>query len=130
VLRDRVRRQVVHPDAYQKLHEFNLHIQQGVEALRGIGALREISRKEVRRIEEYFEEIRTSASGYLTSIFSGQEECEAGRLFGKRRRREMAEDPLHGGWLEEERERKRLKKLRKAKQVRKKNTRDKKTVRR
>lgn len=120
----------MHPDAYQKLHEFNLHIQQGVEALRGMGALREISRKEVRRIEEYFEEIRTSASGYLTSIFSGQEEREAGRLFGKRRRREMAEDPMHGGWLEEERERKRLKKLRKAKQARKKNTRDKKTARR
>lgn len=52
----------MHPDTYQKLHEFNLHIQQGVDALRGMGALKEISRKEARRIEEYFEEIRTSAS--------------------------------------------------------------------
>lgn len=117
------------PDAYQKLHEFNLHIQQGVEALRGMGALREISRTEARRIEEYFEEIRTSASGYLTSIFSGQEEREAGRLFGRRRRREMAEDPLHGGWLEEEREKKRLKKLRKARQARKKSAGKKKSAR-
>ena len=118
----------MHPDAYQKLHEFNLHIQQGVDALRGLGALKEISRKEVRRIAKYFEEIRTSASGYLTSIFSGQEEREAGRLFGRRRRQEMAEDPLHGGWLEEEREKKRLKKLRKAKQARKKSDRYKKSV--
>jgi hypothetical protein len=110
----------VHPDAYQKLHEFNLHIEQGIATLCGLGELKNISRKEIRRIAEYFEEIRTSASGYLTSIFSGQEEGEAGRLFGQRRRREMAEDPLHGGWLEEEREKKRRKKLRKAKRARKK----------
>jgi hypothetical protein len=119
----------VHPDAYQKLHEFNLHIQQGVDALRGMGALKEISRKEVERIAKYFEEIRTSASGYLTSIFSGQEEREAGRLFGRRRRREMAKDPMHGGWLEEEREKKRLKQLRKAKRARKKSARGKQNAR-
>jgi hypothetical protein len=33
----------------------------------------------------------------------------------------MAEDPMHGGWLEEEREKKRLEKLRKTRQSRKKN---------
>jgi hypothetical protein len=119
----------VHPDAYQKLHEFNLHIEQGIATLCGLGELKNISRKEVRRIAEYFEEIRTSASGYLTSIFSGQEEREAGRLFGQRRRREMAEDPMHGGWLEEEREKKRLKKLRKARQARKKSAREKQSAR-
>jgi hypothetical protein len=119
----------VHPDAYQKLHEFNLHIEQGIATLCGLGELKKISRKEIRRIAEYFEEIRTSASGYLTSIFSGQEEGEAGRLFGQRRRREMAEDPLHGGWLEEEREKKRLKKLRKARHARKKSAREKQNAR-
>ena len=36
----------MHPDAYQKLHEFNLHIRQGVDALHGMGALKEVSRKE------------------------------------------------------------------------------------
>jgi hypothetical protein len=80
----------------------------------------------IRRYVDYFEEIRTSVSGYVTSIVSAQEGREAGRLFGRRRRREMAEDPMHGGWLEEEREKKRLKDLRKArsrkKGSRKKNT--------
>jgi hypothetical protein len=41
----------------------------------------------------------------------------------------MAEDPLHGGWLEEEREKKRLKKLRKARQARKKSARGKQSAR-
>jgi hypothetical protein len=44
-------------------------------------------------------------------------------------RQEMAEDPLHGGWLEEEREKKRLKKLRKARQARKKSAREKQNAR-
>jgi hypothetical protein len=88
----------VQPDAYQKLHEFNLHIEQGIATLCGLRELKNVSRKEVRRIAEYFEEIRTFASGYLTSIFSGQEEGEAGRLFGQRRRREMGGGP-HARWL-------------------------------
>ena len=116
-------------DIYRKLHEFNLHIDPGVAALREV-RLKTVSAGELQRYAEHFEEIRASVSGYLTSIVSDQEGREAGRLFGKRRRREMAEDPMHGGWLEEEREKKRLKKLRKAKQARKKSAREKKTVRR
>ena len=107
-------------DMYQKLHEFKLHIDEGVTALREMASAKKVSAGEIRRYADYFEEIRSSVSGYLTSIVSNQEEREAGRLFGKRRRREMAEDPLHGGWLEEEREKKRLKVLRKAKRSRKK----------
>ena len=116
-------------EVYQKLHEFNLHIEQGVTALREMAAVKEINAKEVRRMAEFFEEARTEASGYVTSIVSGHEEREAGRLFGRRRRQEMAEDPLHGGWLEEEREKKRLKKLRKARQARKKSAGKKKSAR-
>jgi hypothetical protein len=106
-------------DIYQKLHEFNLHIDQGVAALREI-RVKTVSAGEIQLYAEYFEEIRTSVSGYLTSIVSDQEACEAGRLFAKRRRQEMADDPMHGGWLEEEREKKRLKELRKAKRRSKK----------
>jgi len=101
-------------DVYQKLHEFNLHIDQGMATLRGMGQIKKVSDREIEHMAEYFEELRSSCSGWLTSIVSGQEELEAGRLFGRRRRQEMAEDPLHGGWLEEEREKKRMKKLRKA----------------
>jgi hypothetical protein len=114
-------------DVYQKLHEFNLHIDQGVAALRGMSRIKKVSAAEIERYAEYFEELRTSSSGFLTSIFSDDEERASGRLFGKRRRREMAEDPMHGGWLEEEREKKRLEKLRKAKRSRKKATRGKKS---
>jgi hypothetical protein len=103
---------------YQKLHEFNLHIEQGVAALREI-RVKNLSAGEIQRYAEYFEEIRTSVSGYLTSIVSDQEGREAGRLFAERRRQEMAEDPMHGGWLEEEREKKRL---RRAKGSRRKKT--------
>ena len=106
-------------DIYQKLHEFNLHIDQGLAALREI-RVKTVSAGEIQRYAEYFEEIRTSVSGYLTSIVSDQEGREAGRLFAKRRRQEMAEDPMHGGWLEEEREKKRLKELQKAKRQSKK----------
>lgn len=109
-------------DVYQKLHEFNLHIDQGVAALLEI-RVKTVSAGEIQRYADYFEEIRTSVSGYLTSIVSDQEGREAGRLFGKRHRREMAEDPMHGGWLEEEREKKRLKELHKAKHSRKKGRR-------
>ena len=106
-------------DIYQKLHEFNLYIDQGVEALLEI-RVKKVSAGEIQRYADYFEEIRTSVSGYLTSIVSDQEEREAGRLFGRRRRREMAEDPMHGGWQEEEREKKRLKEVRKAKRLKRK----------
>jgi hypothetical protein len=78
--------------------------------------------EDIQRYAEYFEEIRTSVSGYLTSIVSDQEGREAGRLFAKRRRQEMAEDPMHGGWLEEEREKKKRKELRKARRSRKEST--------
>ncbi len=107
-------------DAYQKLHEFNLHIDQGMATLRSMAEMEKVSAGEIRRMADYFEEIRTSTSGYLASVFSDQELREAGRLFGKRRRREMAEDPMHGGWLEEERAKKREKELRKARKARKK----------
>ncbi len=107
-------------DIYQKLHEFNLHIDQGMAALREMAAVKEVRAGTVLRYAEYFEEIRTSASGYLASIMADQEHREAGRLFGKRRRREMADDPMHGGWLEEERAKKREKELREAKRSRKK----------
>ena len=99
-------------DIYQKLHKFNLHIEQGTAALLGLSGVKRVSRRELRRFAENFEELKTGASGYLTSRISEQEGNEAGRLFAKRRHEEMAEDPMHGGWLEEEREKKRLKKLR------------------
>jgi hypothetical protein len=107
-------------DVYQKLHEFNLHIDQGMATLRSMAEMEKVSAGEIRRMADYFEEIRTSASGYLTSVISDRELRESGRLFSKRWRREMAEDPMHGGWLEEEREKKRLKELREAKRSRKK----------
>jgi hypothetical protein len=107
-------------DVYQKLHEFNLHIDQGVATLRSMAKVKGVAAGEINRLADYFEEIRTSASGYLTGIVAADEEREAGHLFGTRRRREMAEDPMHGGWLEEERERKRLAELRSAKATRKK----------
>ena len=116
-------------DVYQKLHEFNLHIDQGVAALRSMSQIKNVSATEIERYAEYFEELRTSSSGYLTSIFSDDEGRASGRLFGKRRRQEMAEDPMHGGWLEEEREKKRLEKLRKAKRTSKKSMPDKKSAR-
>ena len=106
-------------DIYQKLHEFNLHIDQGMAALREMAAVKEVRAGTVLRYAEYFEEIRTSASGYLASVMADQEHREAGRLFGKRRRREMAEDPMHGGWLEEERAKNRQKEMRKARKARK-----------
>jgi hypothetical protein len=117
-------------DVYQKLHEFNLHIDQGMATLRGMAQIKKVSAREIEHMAEYFEELRSSCSGWLTSIVSDEEDRASGRLFGKRRRQEMAEDPLHGGWLEEEREKKRLKKLRKAKQARKKSAREKQSARR
>jgi hypothetical protein len=103
---------------YQKLHEFNLHIEQGVAALREMAQLKALSAAEIRRMADYFEEIRSSTNGYLASVFSDQELRESGRLFSKRHRREMAEDPMHGGWLEEERAKKQEKELRKARKTR------------
>jgi hypothetical protein len=109
-------------DVYQKLHEFNLHIDQGVATLRGMAQIKNVTATEIEHMAEYFEELRSSCSGWLTSLVSDQEDVESARLFGKRRRQEMAEDPMHGGWLEEEREKKRLEKLRKAKQSSKKSS--------
>ena len=63
---------------------------------------------------ECFEEFRADASGYLAGVISEREDREAGQLFVRRRRRDMAEDSKHGGWLEEEREKKRQKELWKA----------------
>src|SRR5262249_11815533 len=102
-------------DIYQKLHEFNLHIEQGTAALLELSGVKRVSGRELRRFAENFEEIKTAASNYLTSRISEQEGDEAGRLFAKRRHEEMAEDPMHSGWLEEERDRKRQKELRAAK---------------
>jgi len=87
-------------DVYQKLHEFNLHIDQGMATLRGMAQIKKVSARESEHMAEYLEELRSFCSGWLTSIVSGQEERGAGRLFGRRRRQEMAEAPLHGGWLE------------------------------
>jgi len=67
---------------------------------------------------ECFEELRADGSGYLTSVISRLEQRESGRLFARRRRREMAEDPMHSGWLEEDREKKRSKELRRVNKVR------------
>jgi hypothetical protein len=111
----------MHADVYQKLHEFNLHITEGVTTLRSLLQIYKLDAEEVRRYAEYFEELRSSVSGYVTNLVSDQEERVSGRLFGKRRRQEMAEDPMHGGWLEEEREKKRLEELRKAKRAVKKS---------
>ena len=101
------------PEIYQKLFEFNLHIQQGIAALMGLERAKEVSVQEVRRIAACFDEFRADASGYLAGVISEREDRDAGRLFVRRRRRDMAEDPKHGGWLEEEREKKQRKKLRK-----------------
>lgn len=109
-------------EVYQKLHEFNLHLDQGMATLRSMSEIEHVSAKELDRLAAYFEELRTSSNGYVTSIISDEELSEAGRLFARRRRQEMAEDPMHGGWLEEERERKRLRELRKAKRSQKKST--------
>jgi hypothetical protein len=107
-------------DVYQKLHEFNLHIDQGVATLRSLSQIKNVDEAEIRRYAEYFEELRSSSSGYVSGIVSDHEGRESGRLFGKRRRQEMAEDPMHGGWLEEEREKKRQEDLRKARGIHKK----------
>jgi hypothetical protein len=114
-------------EVYQKLHEFNLHIDQGVATLRGMAQIKKVSAREIEHMAEYFEELRSSCSGWLTSLVSDQEDAESARLFGRRRRQEMAEDPMHGGWLEEEREKKRLEKLSKAKRAGKKSARKKKS---
>ncbi len=106
-------------EVYQKLHEFNLHIDQGLAALRSMSEIPDVSAEEIQRLAAHFEEVRSDSSAYVTSVISDQEVHEAGRLFSKRRRQEMAEDPMHGGWLEEEREKKRLKELREAKRSRK-----------
>lgn len=98
-------------EIYQKLFEFNLYIQQGIAALLSLERAKEVSAQEVRRTAECFEEFRADASGYLAGVISEREDREAGRLFVRRRRRDMAEDPKHGGWLEEEK--KRQKELRK-----------------
>lgn len=100
-------------EIYQKLFEFNLHIQQGIAALLGLERAKEVNAQEVRRIVACFEEFRADTSGYLAGVISEREDREAGRLFLRRRRRDMAEDRKHGGWLEEEREKKRQKELRK-----------------
>lgn len=110
----------MHAEVYQKLHEFNLHIHEGVITLRSLLQIYKLDAEEVRRYVEYFEELRSSFSGYVTNRVSDDEERTSGRLFSKRRRQEMAEDPMHGGWLEEEREKKRLEGLRKAKRAGKK----------
>jgi hypothetical protein len=103
VLRDRrsagrvtesARNYCMRADIYQKLHEFNLHIEQGVAALLGLSQVKKVKSYLLRRYAENFEEIKTAASGYLTSLISDQEEDEAGRLFAKRRHEEMAEDPM------------------------------------
>jgi hypothetical protein len=115
-------------DVYQKLHEFNLHIDQGVATLRSMSQIKNVTAKEIQRLADYFEELRTASSGYLTSVVSDEEDRASGRLFGRRHRQEMAGDPMHGGWLEEEREKKRLEKLRKAESSRNKSTRKKKST--
>jgi hypothetical protein len=95
---------------YQKLHEFNLHITEGVAALRGLSRVQKMDAEEVRRYADFFEELRSSVSGYVTNLVSDEEARASGHLFGKRRRKEMSEDPMHGGWLEIEREKKKLQK--------------------
>ena len=107
-------------DVYQKLHEFNQHIDQGIDTLRSMSEIKNVDSENIRRYAEYFEELRSSSSGYVMSVVSNQEGRVAGKLFAKRRRQEMAEDPMHGGWLEKERA-ERQKQLRKAKSPSKKS---------
>jgi hypothetical protein len=57
--------------------------------------------------------------GFWLSAYSNSQRMAQDR---RDRRQEMAEDSMHGGWREEEREKKRLEKLRKAKRSRKRNT--------
>jgi hypothetical protein len=57
----------MHADVYQKLHEFNLHIIEGVATLRGLSQVYKLDAEEVRRYAEYFEELRSSFSGYVTN---------------------------------------------------------------
>ncbi|HEY7406305.1 MAG TPA: hypothetical protein VIB39_22455 [Candidatus Angelobacter sp.] len=96
-------------DIYQKLYEFNQHTELAVAALRELAQMKSVRVARVEHIVDYFEEIRSDASGYPASLLSEQEDRESGRLFVQRRRRDMAEDPMHGGWLEEEREKKKEK---------------------
>jgi peptide deformylase len=107
-------------NVYQKLHEFNQHIDQAVDSLRSMSQIKNVDSKEIQRYAEHFEELRSSSSGYLASVVFEQEEHLSGKLFRKRRHQEMADDPMHGGWLEEERAKKQ-KPSRKAKSSSKKS---------
>src|SRR5258708_6530504 len=99
-----VRTSSMRADVYQKLHEFNQHIDQGIDTLRSMSQIKNVDSKEIQRYAEYFEELRSSSSGYITSVVFDQEEHVSGKLFRKRRHQEMADDPMYGGWLEEKRE--------------------------
>ena len=101
-------------DVYQKLHEFNQHIDQAIDTLRSMSQIKNVDGKEIQRYAEYFEELRSSSSGYLASVIFEQEEHVTGKLFRKRRHQEMADDPMHGGWLEEERAKKQSRKTKKS----------------
>src|SRR6266849_7998863 len=72
-------------DVYQKLHEFNQHIDQGIDTLRSMSQIKNVDRKEIQRYAEYLEELRSSSSGYIASIIFDQEEHVSGKLFRKRR---------------------------------------------
>ena len=41
-------------DVYQKLHEFNLHIDQGMATLRNMAQIKKVSAREIEHRAEYF----------------------------------------------------------------------------
>jgi hypothetical protein len=88
----RSRSQAVRLPVYRHLLEINAGFDQVV---RGLAALRKehaFVAKELDRFSELAKEARAATNSYLTAVLDGEETREAGRLFGKRRNRELREE--------------------------------------
>ena len=79
-------------DVYEKLWRFNRAYQEGGFGLRKLRQHPGFHRKKIDRFAELSKEVRATTNSYLASAIETLETEEAGRRYGKRRRREKQDD--------------------------------------
>jgi hypothetical protein len=77
---------------YRHLLELNAGFDQVIRALAALQEGGTFSRREVGHYSAVAKEARAATNSYLTSVLERIETDEAGRRFGKRRKRELREE--------------------------------------
>jgi hypothetical protein len=78
--------------AYQHLLEVNVGFDRVIRALAALRKDEPFDRRELDHYSAQSKEVRAATNSYLTSVLERIETDEAGRRFGKRRKRELREE--------------------------------------